>query len=152
MQAPTTQESLSSEDSGRIRLSLTFKGGKLVFSETENTAPHVLAFQLRTKTLTVDPLGGGVNHPYLVTVEFEASGFTFEKPAENAVIWKKPTTRPPFVGKPELEDDDKLLRLFAVNASSERQTVHFELIPAGAIAAAIGPIDPTIVNNPDPPR
>jgi hypothetical protein len=150
MHSSAVQESPTSEDRGRIRLSISCEKGECRFTVLENTAPQVLAFELPSKALNVDPQAGNAGRPYLFIVEFEAVGFTFETPADGAVIWKVPATRPPFVAPPKLEAGATLLRLFAVNASTERQAVQFELIPAGD-AAAGEPIDPTIVNNPDPP-
>lgn len=143
--------SLLSEDADRIRLVIDFDGGSYQFLVTENTAPDVLAFEPCARQLGVKPDAGGADRPFLFRVEFEALNFEFRQPAEDAVKWLEPATRPPFVSRPKLSPDATLLVLFAVNASQQRQTVQFDLMPAGALGASAKPIDPTIVNNPDPP-
>ena len=98
----------------RISLSISSKGGRFSFEETENTAPETLRFDTRTKTLEVNPGTGGRSRPFFFYLEFVAVGFAFQDPVGRAVVWEEPKRRASFFVDPDLDAEiaERYVRLF----------------------------------------
>lgn len=132
-----------------VRLGLEITDGGVRFVEITNTAPKVLRFDLETRTLVNDPRRARDPFPFEYRVEFLAANFRFRGRGQ-AIFWEVPDHRPPYIDEPVLEADDHLLRLHVLNKEPFETLTRFLLVSGDLVAAGLE-VDPTIVNNPDPP-
>lgn len=82
-------------------------------------------------------------HPYFFRLEF-----TIPAPfAREPVRWEDPPERPPWITEPgQIAENALSMTVFNATLAEERAT--FLLVPEGAGALGLRPIDPTIVSNP----
>lgn len=133
-----------------IRLGIALEGNRAFIRELSNLAPEALIFDPETRTLMSDPLRGKIPFPFHFAVEFQAMNFRFRGQIVDALRWEFPRHRPSYIEEPTLGDEDRVISMRVLNADARRNRAQFLLFSEGWTAGNLG-IDPTIVNNPDPP-
>ncbi|MEO1366141.1 MAG: hypothetical protein AAFX50_03105 [Acidobacteriota bacterium] len=132
-----------------VRIGLEITDGGVRFVEITNTRPKVLRFDLETRTLTSDPRAAREPFPFEYRVQFLAANFRFRGRGQS-IFWEVPEHRPGYIDEPVLEAGDQLLLMRVTNEGPKQTFARFLLVSEGLFAAGVQ-IDPTIVNNPDPP-
>ncbi|MEM1181766.1 MAG: hypothetical protein AAGM22_25705 [Acidobacteriota bacterium] len=137
-------------DSPIIQLGVEFEHGEVRFVEIDNSNPGVFEFNAKETTLTVAPWGENFGYPFLYQVIFVALGFRFRGGAVGPVQWESPRRQPKYVKTVELNTEQNAVVFIIALPDERRSSAQFLLISDSAQAPEVR-IDPTIVNNPDPP-
>jgi hypothetical protein len=129
------------QGSGEVYIDILLDGGNPVFTEKDNTTQGAVVFELTADGFVLKAKRGTYTFYYqALNFEFHIDAVTWESSAHRNLAWIRPNDDPHFVAMSNL------------NFVSIDQIVDFLLNPADEFANLFQrPIDPTVLNNPDPP-